>query len=95
MRHTVTTAEQLAELMPKLKPGEVVSYHVGDLVADAAREMRVARVGDMARRLSTMLLPTVDNALAVGMGYCTLMQRRASLGVREYLAIRISGKRGG
>jgi len=90
MRHVVSTAEQLAELMPKLQPGEVVCYHVGNLSEDAARDMRVARLGDMARRLSTMLLPTVDNSLAVGMGYCTLMQRRMMADVREYLAIRIS-----
>ena len=90
---SVTTAEELAEIMPRLKPGEVVSYHVGSLICDAHKDMRITRLGDMARKLSCMLLPTVDNSVQHGMGYCTLVQRRVEPGVREYLAIRLRAQR--
>lgn len=91
----VQTAEEFAELLPRLKPGEKIVYHVGHLAVDAKKNMRLLRLADMARRLSVMLLPSGNNSLEIGMSYCTLTKRKRSEGVWEYIAIRLADKTGG
>lgn len=86
---SVSTAEELAELAPKLRPGEYVVYHIGELAKDCADSMRLSRLSDMARALSNIALPTADNSLRLGMGIVALTQRKICDGIFEYRAVRI------
>lgn len=82
---TATTANQLAEFVPELRPGQGVIYHVGHLCDG---DPQVQQVAMMARQLSNMLIPDAHGAIYMGQGVVTLVQRRVEKGF-EYIAIRL------
>jgi hypothetical protein len=82
---TVTTANQLAEVVPTLNPGEGVIYHTGYLHQG---DERVQAIAVMARQLSNMSIIDSQGAIYLGMGMVTLVQRRISDGF-EYIAVKV------
>lgn len=82
------TANQLAESVSLLKPGQGVIYHVGHL---HGADKQAQAIAHMARQLSDMTIPDAHGSLYVGMGLVTLVQRRVGEGF-QYIAVRLGRK---
>lgn len=86
---SVLTERELTDRISMMRSGERTVYYRGHLSTDAFVNKDVARLRDIAQRLSTMMIYGPDGSLFRGMGMVELSQRRVGEEF-HYIATRVT-----